>query len=236
MHVSLVAGFRQLHFALPIALTLLSFGFMSSPAMAEDDRNRFAVGVYGGTLGIGGDVQARATDWLVFRAGGHVFDLNIDEEYDDIDYDANVNLSNAFLTADFHPFENGFLLSTGLIIGPKTISLSATPTETIQIGDEEFTPAEVGTLTGEVSARGAAPFLGLGFDNAVTRGSRVGISFLLGVGFTGAPEAELLAEGGILENDEDFLTQLEIEVENLEDDVDNFRFFPVARLGITVGF
>lgn len=208
----------------------------AAPAAAADGPNRFAIGVYGGTLGLGGDVQVRAADWLAFRAGGHWFDLNFDEEYDGIDYDADVGLSNAFLTADIHPFSNGWFLSGGVVLGDKGIDLLATPTTAVEIGDQVFTPEEVGVLTGEVTANDAAPFVGLGFDNAVTRDGRVGVSILLGVAFTGAPDVTLEASDGLLANDPNFQAQLAIEEENLRDEVDDYEVFPVARIGLTLGF
>ncbi|MEO0398553.1 MAG: hypothetical protein AAF224_03920 [Pseudomonadota bacterium] len=201
-----------------------------------DERNRFAVGLYGGALGLGGDIQARTTDWLVLRAGGHWFDISIDEEYDGVDYDGDVGLSNAFLTADFHPFTNGWFISAGLVLGAKTIDLSATPAAPVEIGDQIFTPEQVGVLTGAISANDAAPFIGLGFDNAVTSDNRIGWSFLVGAAFTGESDVALTATDGLLADDPNFQAQLALEEDNLREDVDDYSVYPVARLGVTLGF
>ena len=225
-----------LHAAAAALSSSLLFVNVALAADGDRERNRFAVGLFGGTLGLGADVQVRTTDWLVLRAGGHWFDISIDEEYDDIDYDGDVGLSNAFLTADIHPFKNGFFLSGGLVLGDKSIGLSASPAEPVEIGDQVFTPEQVGVLTGEVTGRDAAPFVGLGFDNAVTNDNRIGFSLLVGVAFTGEPDVALNATGGILADDPNFREQLAREQENLRDDVDDFQYYPVARLGLTFGF
>ncbi|MEM6536517.1 MAG: hypothetical protein AAF668_02175 [Pseudomonadota bacterium] len=218
--------------------TLIAVAFSTvllSPAHAQE-QNRFAVGVNAGTLGVGLDVQVRATNWLVLRGGGHFADINIDREFDGIDYSADVGLSNGMATVDIHPFGNAFFISGGGVFGPKTIDLAATPAEPTQIGDQVFTPEQIGSLVGSVEADTAAPFVGLGFDNAVLRSGRVGVSFLAGVAFTGEPSVALAAVGGILESDPIFLDALADEQDQLEDDVRDFQYLPVVRLGLTIGF
>lgn len=216
-----------------IAGAVALFG-LAQPALAES--NRAAIGLHAGTLGVGADIQVRTTDWLVLRGGGHFADVNIDRTFDDIDYDGDVGLTNGYVTADIHPFANGFFLSGGVILGDKTIDLTTTPSTPVEIGDVVFSPAEIGTLVGRVEGRSAAPFAGLGFDNAVTSDNQVGFSLLLGVAFTGEPTVDLEAVDGLLASDPTFLAELAEEEERLRQDARDFRFYPVARIGLTIGF
>ena len=199
-------------------------------------QNRFAVGVYGGTLGVGGDAQVRLSDHIVLRGGGHFLEFDVDGEYDDVDYDADVNGSNVFATLDLHPFANGWFLSGGVVLGDKSVDLVGAPDGPVEIGDLIFTPDQVGTLIGEAEVNDAAPFVGLGWDNAVTSDSRVGFSILLGAAFTGDPDVTLDSQGGLFSDDPLFQQQLAIEEENLRDDLDDFSVYPVGRVGVTVSF
>lgn len=214
-----------------VAATLVVFAV--SPASAGE---RFAVGVYAGTPGVGADIQIKTVDVLVLRAGGHYLDFNVDGEYDGIDYDTDVNGSNAFLTADLHPFKNGFFLSGGAIIGEKSVDFVSAVDEPVEIGDLIFTPDQVGTLVGRSEARDVAPFVGLGFDNALTNSGRLGFHVLLGAAFTGDPSVELNSVGGAVSDDPLLQMQLEAEEEDLRDELDDFSIYPVGRIGLSVSF
>ncbi len=214
----------------------IAAGLSGAATAQQGFSDRVALGVYAGTVGVGGDVQVKANDFFVLRGGGHWADIGVSAEFDDIDYDADFRLSNGFVTGDIHPFRNGFLVSGGVIIGADTIDLVAQAADEIEIGGEVFTPDEVGVLTGEVSGRTAAPFAGVGFDNALTGSGRLGFSVLAGVGFTGAPEVTLISADGLLSESEELLDALAVEVEELEDDIDAFRFYPVLRVGLAYRF
>ncbi|MEM8770635.1 MAG: hypothetical protein AAGD92_03190 [Pseudomonadota bacterium] len=217
-------------------LTVIAFSTVFSFAAGASAQDRFAVGVYGGTLGVGGDVQFRATDRLVLRAGGHFLEFNIDGNYDGVDYDADVNGSNFFATLDVHPFANGWFVSGGVVLGDKSVDLVGAPDGPVEIGDLVFTPDQVGDLIGRADVNSAAPFVGLGWDNAVTSDGRVGFSILLGAAFTGDPDVDLTSEGGLLSDQPLFQEQLAIEEENLRDELDDFSVYPVGRIGLTVSF
>lgn len=197
---------------------------------------RFAVGLYLGTPGVGGDIQFKANDRFILRAGGHYLDFGLDREIDGIDYDTDLTFSNAFLSVDLHPWKNGWFLSGGAILGAKRLDLEGQLAGPVEIGDQVFTPAEIGTLVGDVELNTAAPFVGLGFDNALTSSRNWGFSVLAGVAFTGEPDVALTAEDGLLAGSPELLASLEDEAMQIQDDIDAFRFYPILRLGITRRF
>ncbi|MEM9749845.1 MAG: hypothetical protein AAF869_02730 [Pseudomonadota bacterium] len=217
-----------------VCLALALSAALAAPAAASD---RFAVTASAGTLGVGGDIQVRVIDYLALRAGGHFFSFDINERYDGVDYDADLQLSNGIFSADAHPFKNGWMISGGVIVGERGLGLDGEVDEPVEIGDLVFTPEQVGTLRGDVDLNSVSPFIGLGFDNAVTkRSGRVGFSALIGAAFTGEPDVELSAEGGVLSDDPVFLAELAEEEENLEDDFDDFPVYPIVRFGVSVSF
>ncbi len=212
---------------------------VSTTVCAESDflglklKDNLALGVTASTTGFGPELQVRVLPRLVLRGGYNWFQFGVDDEYDGIDYDADLNLSNFIVGANIHPFKNGFFIGGGAFIGDKSVDLTATSSDgTLEIGDEVFDAADVGTLNGEVELRQVAPFAGLGYDNTFS-GGRLGFKAMVGVLFTGSPDATLTADGA-LADDPDFNAQLENEVQSLEDDIEDFKLYPLLSLGLSV--
>ena len=53
---------------------------------------------------------------------------------------------------------------------------------------------------------------------------------------SGTPDITLESVGGTLSDDPDFQQALADEEENLQDEVDDFEFYPVVQLGLTYRF
>ncbi|MCG8442527.1 MAG: hypothetical protein MI723_12030 [Caulobacterales bacterium] len=201
---------------------------------------RLAISGGVGTNGLGAEVQARATDQLVIRGGGYYLGVSIDESYDDVDYDADIDFTTGGVFADFHPFSNGWLISGGGYFGARELGGSATPSEPVDIGDFTFQPEEIGTLLLDADLGDSAPFVGVGFNNAFSSQGRISYQAMLGVMFTGAPEISLESVGGLADLDPvlraEVDAQLALEEANIEDDLDPFRYYPVLSLGLNYRF
>ena len=106
----------------------------------------------------------------------------------------------------------------------------------MQIGNQTFTPAQVGTLGMAADLEDTAPFVGLGWDTHI-RGQRgIGFKFIAGAMFTGSPQVNLTSTGGTLSNDANFQTQLAVEEQNLQDDINDYEIYPVVQSGLTFAF
>ncbi len=216
--------------ALAPASLLADTGFLNLPL-----KDRLALSLSVGTTGIGPELQYKATDRLVLRTGYNFLRYDTDDDIDDIDYEAELRASTFHIAADYHPFKNSFFLSGGAYIGGKSVNLDGNVNEPVEIGDQTFTPAEVGTLTGEVDLRTVAPFTGLGYNNAFS-GSPFAVKVMAGVIFTGSPEATLSSRGGTLSSDPTLQAELNQEEQNLEDDLEDFQFYPLLSLGFGYRF
>lgn len=208
-------------------------------AQAQD--GRFAIGPQIGTTGVGVEAQFKVSDRVTLRGG---FDsLQFDEEVDgdDILYDGELDFSTGGVFADLHPSGGAFFLSAGVYFGDRQVSVSGTPAPgtTVEIGDDTFTAAQVGTLNGEMDFGSTAPFVGLGWNNTFTASRRWGFKFLVGAAFGSDPDASLTRVGGSTLSPADqarFDAELRAEEIEIEEEADGFKVFPVVQLGVAYRF
>jgi hypothetical protein len=202
------------------------------PAGAAD----IAIGAKASTLGFGFDLTGRVADSLNVRAGFHPLPTFTRTGTDgDIEYEYKIQLLSAAAGLDFHPGGGGFHLSGGFVLNRNEVSASASPASSYEIGGTRYTGAQVGTLGGEIKFKELAPYLGLGFGNAVAAGKKIGISLDLGVVFAGSPQLELNATGPIA-GDPGFRADLDEEEADVEDSLSSFKLYPILSLAITYKF
>ena len=182
------------------------------------------IGVRAGTTGIGADVAWDVAPTLSARLGYSALKWNHDVETSSgVDYDGKLKLSNVNTFLDFHPLGPVFRITGGFIFNDNKYDVSAA-----RLG---------GSLNGTVEpGRSAAPYLGIGWGTV----SGTGVNFYadIGIMFMGSPKASLTANCGSLPPAT--CTQLRNEVaaeqRRLEDELKDFKHYPVINLGLTVGF
>ena len=108
-------------------------------------------------------------------------------------------------------------------------------TDDIEIGNDVFSPDEVGTLTGDATFDTFAPYLGIGYGATLLEGS-LSIGFDLGVMYQGQADVDLDAESGLLSDDAVLQDNLAIEEGEVEDDLEDFVVYPVVGLAIIYRF
>ena len=220
---------------IPLAAAL-GAALLASAASAQAQDGRFAVGGNLGTPGVGAELQYKLNDSFVVRGGGDWMNFGYDHTYSGIDYDAKLKTGTGGLFLDWHPMQGGFFVSGGGYFGERKARLSGTPTGPTQIGDITYTPAQIGTIRGDVEMSKAQPFVGLGWDNTFSGDGGWGFRVLGGVSFSDKPKVDLTASGGTLSNDPIFQTELQREEDNVRDDAKGFKYFPVAQVGLTYRF
>ena len=75
----------------------------------------------------------------------------------------------------------------------------------------------------------------LGWNTAFGKNGNWGFTCDLGVIFQGSPSADF-STNGTLANDANFLANLAEEEKNLEDELENFQYYPVIAIGISYRF
>jgi hypothetical protein len=211
-----------------LSLTLFCGNLYASP-------DSFSVAVKAGTLGGGVEVISEIKPHVNFRIGGNAFNYDYTDTEEDIEYDFDLNLRSVSAIFDWHPFKGGFKFSAGVLSNGNDLDMKAKSTATYTIGGTDYPGDQVGTLSGEVGFQSVAPYLGFGWGNAFGRDKRVGVVFDVGVLFQGMPKVDLSVDGTLADN-EDFLANLAIEEQDLKEELEEFKYYPVISLGMTYSF
>jgi len=187
------------------------------------------------TLGLGIEITKSFTETINIRLGGNYFSFSSDGTTDEIDYERDINLRSASISTDWFPFEGGFRMSGGLLFNGNGLNSTAKPAVEFNIGDIAYPSIQVGILTGEMNFREFAPYLGVGWGNAVGEDKKFGIVFDLGIVFQGSPDVNLSASG-LIALDPTFQRDLAEEEKNLEEEYEDFKYYPVISFGVTYRF
>lgn len=217
------------------AVAILAVVAFATPAAAQDKSSSVGVGVSGGTLGVGPEVNWRSRN-IGVRASAAFLGLSRDVESDGVEYEGDLKLRSFGATFDYYPGGGGFRLSGGARINKNRVELTAQPdaATTVEIGEITYTGAQIGRLDGEVKANNIAPTLTIGYGSGVGSGLYFGID--AGVMFQGSPKVKRLTATGPLATDPAFQAELARERAEVEDDIKGFKLYPIVQLGIGFRF
>ncbi len=213
------------------AILLLILLVLLSCGAGCTDSGRFAVSGKTSTLGLGGEFTTEVTSNINARIGINALDLDFERELDDIEYDIGLDFSSFSALLDWHIFDSPFRISGGVLSMNHKLDLSASKTTGEQeIGGVEYDWSEIGTLSGSVEIDNVAPYVGIGWGNPLTGDQRWGFTCDFGVAFAGSPDVALSATKMVASAD------LERERRDLEDDLEDFKFYPVISISFFYRF
>ncbi len=222
-----IGGIRRCGLQLVIGMMLLIL-----PIQAQA-----VVGVTGkvGTTGLGGDVTVPlVSNWLNLRGGYNFGELRPSITYAGIKYKADVHFESVPILLDLHPFHGNFRITGGVFYNKNDMDLSST-VDASEVG----LGAGVGTATlnANVSwSKEFVPYFGIGWGNAAddnTLDSPIAVGFSLDIGafYQGSPDVFLTDSSGLVPP-----ADLALEQQLLEDDLSDFKFYPVITVGIHIRF
>ena len=212
-------------------IALLVFGLAFAGASAADDN--LWIGAKAGTLGLGVEGTWAPLPWFDLRGGLNAFEYDHDGTEAGIDYDATLDLRTWYATANLRMPLSPFRVTAGIFDNGNELQLVSRETGPVNVGGTTFSSSEVGTLRGVASFDDVAPYAGLGLDFGLF--GQVGLNLDVGVLFQGEPQVALMASGA-LADDPAFLSALESERAELQDEVDSYKAYPVASLTFTFQF
>lgn len=206
----------------------------SSAARAEDKASGLSVGVTAGTLGVGPEVGYRISPLFGVRGNATFLGIGHDFDVNDITYNGRLKLSSFGLNADLYPFQGGFRLSAGARINKNKVRMRATPKSNVSVGDDDYTPAQIGTLSGDVRTKDFSPTLTLGYAGGLTKGIKFGID--AGAMFQGSPRIANLKATGLLARDPAFLADIAKEQREIDDEINRYNVYPLLQISLSYAF
>ncbi len=210
---------------------------MMTSACSANSKN-FGLGGGVGTTGATVEAKYAVSNNIVLRGNVNALPVNVDQSYDGVDYEVDASMTTFGGFADLHPFSNGFHLTGGVYGGGKSADLLGVPgpATIVEIGDTTYTGAQIGTLRGTVEYADVAPFVGLGYDGFMNRQKKWSFNARAGVMFVGEPDVDLKAQGGLVSSFPSVQDDLQREAQNLKDELDKYKYYPVVSLGLTRRF
>ena len=185
-----------------------------------------------GTLGLGARAAFTLGSQFRLRVGGAFQPFRIGVNASDIVYDVTLATPSATGTLDWHPGGTRFRFSGGVVYFAEDLELEATPKEDVSIGNQEYSPEEIGELIGNLGTEEVAPYFGIGWGDSTREGVSFQIDF--GVAFHGTPDVTLRATGPA-GSQPGFQDDLNEEIVDINDEIERFRAYPVLSVGVGVG-
>lgn len=234
---------RKLIYAAAVAGVLMAGTGPAAAADPEDDR--FALGIGSGLLGLGLDASHAVNDKLTFRANLNYARyemptlLSLATRIAGIPYDYDLRLLTVGGLADYHLLGssrsgNGLILTGGFYYNANRFDLVFTPVfgATTRIGLNDYSDAQVGTLTDELTFRNTfAPYLGIGAETNFFSELPVSVYTRFGLLFQGPVDATLTASGGGVSP-----ADIALEEKETEDSLSFIEVLPVFVMGMKIRF
>lgn len=211
---------------------LVVLAFLSMGAANAD--NDFGVGLKAGTLGLGLEASWQPLPYMDIRVGVNAYDYDDDGTQAGVSYEATLNLDSFYATGNFHFPISPMRVTAGLYSNGNEFNMfNDDDVGLIEIDGTDYPAGAIGTLSSVTSFNSTAPYLGIGFDFTLAR--KVGMNLDFGVLWQGEPDVTLEADG-LLASDPSFLAALDAERIELEDEMKDFKAWPVISLGIVYKF
>jgi len=200
-----------------------------SNALNEEKKHPVSIQFHAGTQGIGIDARYGITQQLSFRLGGSaILPIKINNALKFSDFNSTNNLradlANAHLLADYAPFKKwqGFRLvgGTGYLFKGNG-RLNVIPKGDFKYGDIRLTPEQLGVVDFNISWRGIAPYVGVGFLKSFPK-KAFNVNIDLGTYYLTAPKATIVGTEMLAHND----SQSDLITSNVSD----YRWLPVIQL------
>lgn len=162
------AGLLSLIAAVPLAAQV--------PGVPGPPKIGITLGAKVSTLGGGLEVGKSFLPRIGARLGLNYAKVGTDLTIDNISYGLDLKLTSVPVLLDLYLL-GPFRASAGLVYHTNQLALSLDPTTAITIGNQSFSAADIGTISGSIGfARKFAPYLGLGI------GGRGKIGFVMEFG------------------------------------------------------
>jgi hypothetical protein len=187
-----------------------------------------------GTLGTGVVLSRGFGESFSVGLAFNTYDRSKDRDVDNIAYDFGLDFKTVGVLANWHPFSGTFRLTAGLYKNDNKVDLAAklTPGQTYTVGDSTYVASSSDGFGGNLTFGDTAPYLGVGWGSAP--GSRLGFLFDIGALYQASPRLALTGTGVFATGPG--AADLEVERRQAEDDLKDFKWYPVISAGLYFRF
>lgn len=227
---------------LQLVLVAMFSLLLSGQAMAERMAENFFVTPKIGTLGLGLDAGYHFNKMFTLRGNINYMDLDKDNlvKVDDFDYNAGIENFTFGVLLDWHPFAGNFRVSGGLYYRDLDVSLKAKAkgNKTYEIGDYTFNAGELGEVKGKAEWDKFAPYLGIGYGSTASEDSGFSFDFDLGLMYMSGVDInyKVYTNQALAQWEAEGKKHIDKEIKKIENDVDDFKVYPVVSVGFTYRF
>lgn len=194
-----------------------------------------------GTTGAGLHLVVPMESNLNGRFGANYFKHDFDKRSGLVDYKLDGKLATFDVLFDWYirP-QSSFRLTGGLVYNGTKFKAQGVPAADgkFTFNGNTYSTSDIGVLKGDVSFRRAAPYLGIGWGNALTPNQRWSFNADIGAIYQGKPQVNLIPLGCTTSNAVcgKLATDVAAEELRLADDVSDFKVYPVLRASISYSF
>jgi hypothetical protein len=194
-----------------------------------------------GTTGAGFHVVVPMESNLNGRFGANYFKHDFNKTSNMVDYAVQGKLQTFDVLFDWYLLDaSPFHLTGGLVYNGNRANVTGKASQLGQftLNGHTYTTADVGVLAGSVDYRKAAPYLGIGWGNALKGNSRLSFNADLGVFYQGNPNVKLGSWGCTTSKTvcDAVVADIAAERVSLKDDLDSFKLYPVLRASLNYRF
>ena len=195
-----------------------------------------------GTLGIGGGIATNITDSIHIRGEYTALGYSPSNiSTDDVTYKPDLDLRAGALLLDWHPFSGTFRVTGGVVANGNQLKVKGEPAagSTYTFNGVTYTSAQIGSLDGKVDFNSTAPYLGIGWGDALDKAGHFSFLADIGVMFQGSPKVKLNATCGSAVSPSQcaqIAGNVAAEEKKLEDEVSDYKYWPVLSLGVGYRF
>lgn len=207
---------------------------MAAPPQAtEKSAGGLGLTLKAGTLGSGLEATVGVNDYLGFRFGVNMMSAGSSMERDEGTIKTDMDWLSYSALVDLHVFGGGFRVSGGALINKNKFKMNADLTESVTLDDQDYYLSD---LSGQVTFNELAPYVGIGYGNAVGADGRWHFACDFGVMFQGEPKVEASATASDPALQSAVNDALNREVAKIQDDASVFQFYPVISVGVSYRF
>lgn len=194
-----------------------------------------------GTTGAGFHLVVPIASTLNGRLGANYFKHEFEKRAGSVDYKFEGKLSTFDVLFDWYLVpDSSFRLTGGLVYNGSRFDAVGVPgaNRSFNFNGNTYSSADLGRVEGEVTFRRAAPYVGIGWGNALSADKRWNFSTDVGAFYQGKAKVKLVAVGcstskllcDRLAND------VAVEELRLQEEASDYKVYPVLRASISYSF